>query len=779
MTTAAIPRYIGQAVARKEDPRLLTGQGEYVDDMSAPGMLHAAFVRSQSARARLVSVDVSEAEAMEGVRAVFTSATLNADAVQMRSGYEILLGTKSPTLEALASSEAKYVGDPIAVVIAETRAVAEDAADLVAVSYDVLEPQIDYETSLDSAVLVHEEMGTNLASLIESDPDPALDRAFATAAYVIEETVRQHRYMNVPMETRGLIASWHGGRGEMTFWSASQLPNEFRSYTARLLGVPENRIRVIARDVGGGFGQKAFVQREEAVVLLASKRLGRPIKWIEDRSENLIAANHARQEQITVRMAFDADYRITALFADHLEDIGALPASGTSLTTGQMAGMMFPGPYRVPHAGYRTRMVWTNTCGRLPYRGPWMMETVAREIMMDVSARRLGVDPLELRRLNTITEADMPFTTATGMLYDRLSVDRTLESAAQAVDYPAFRRTQDAARKEGRLIGIGISHCVEPTAAAGGSFAIEVANVRIQPTGHVDVFLGTGNHGQGTETTMAQIVADSLGVPYEQVFVHDGDTDASPFGGGSGASRTAVLAGGACHGASAELRAKVLRLAAHMLEAAEEDLEMQEGIITVRGMPSRPLSVAEVAYTAYNNAPGLPPGMSPGLEATVRHAADAVTFANATHVCVCEVDPTTYRVKLDRYIVSGDCGVIINPAVVEGQIAGGVVQGIGGVLYEHFVYDPSGNPLCTTFMDYLLPTAADVPIIEFAHVETPANGPGGYKGVGEGGAIASPPAVVNAIADALQIDLLSQPLHPSVLFEHMRLVRARNRSTTT
>ncbi|MCU1401507.1 MAG: Carbon-monoxide dehydrogenase (acceptor) [Acidimicrobiales bacterium] len=760
----ATPRYIGQAVARKEDPRLLTGQGEYVDDLSLQGMLHVAFARSPHASALIRSIDASAAKELEGVRAVLTGADLNGDAHEMKSSYEVLIGSVGPVLEPLASARVKYVGDPVVMVIAESRAIAEDAIELLEIEYDPQTPVIGYETSLANETLVHPEMKTNLASVLTSEPDPALDRAFANAVHIVQETIRQHRYINVPMETRGLIASWHSGRGEMTFYSATQLPNEFRTFTTRLLAIPENKIRVIARDVGGGFGQKAFVGREEAAVLLAAKRIGRPLKWIEDRWENLVSANHAREELVHVRIAFDADYRITAVFCDHEEDIGALPASGTSLTTGQMVGMMFPGPYKIPHAGYSTKMIWTNTCGRLPYRGPWMMETVAREIMIDIAARRLGIDALELRRRNTITEADMPYTSATGMSYDRLSIDRTLEKVAAGIDFEAFRIEQGEARAAGRLIGIGLSHLVEPTAAAGGSFGIEVANIRMQPSGYVDVYVGTGNHGQGTETTMAQIVADTLGIEYEKVFVHDGDTDMVPFGGGSGASRTAVLAGAACHAAGAELRGKIVQLAAHYLEAAPEDLEINSGKISVRGTPTHFLEMTEVAFKAYNDSPSLPPGMSPGLEATARHAADGITFANATHACIVEVDPKTYRVKVLRYLVSSDCGVVINPAVVEGQIAGGVIQGIGGVLFEHFAYDENGNPLTTTFMDYLLPTAADVPTIEYAHLETPAKGPGGYKGVGEGGAIASPPAIVNAVADALGMDLPSQPLSPSLLF---------------
>lgn len=362
----------------------------------------------------------------------------------------------------------------------------------------------------------------------------------------------------------------------------------------------------------------------------------------------------------------------------------------------------------------------------------------------------------------------MPHTTVTGMAYERLSLHESLDRAAQAVDYPRFRSEQEHTRTDGRLLGVGVACCIEPTAATGGSFAVEAANIRIEPSGDVNVFLGTGSHGQGTETTMAQVVADTLGVPIEQVSVRDGDTNSSPFGGGSAGSRTAVLAGGACHRAAGQLQKKLLTLSAHLLEAAPDDLAVEQGIISVRGTPSRFLPVADVARTAYHDPSALPADMEAGLEVTVRHASEGATYANATHVCLCEVDALTYKVRILRYVVVSDCGVLINPAIVEGQISGGVVQGIGGVLYEDFVYDTVGNPLCSTFMDYLLPTAAEVPEIEFVHIETPAANLGGYKGVGEGGAIASPPALINAIADALQIDLLTQPLSPSALYEQVQ-----------
>lgn len=743
-------RFVGQSVRRTEDPRLLTGRGTYVDDVVLPGMLHAAFVRSDVARGRLTRVDVDAARAAPGVHAVLTAADLDPHvAGPMLASHAILFGAAAscPPERTLAAGDVRFVGDPIALVVAESRYLAEDAADLVEVDYDVQPAVVDYETAADDPNLVHPEKGTNVAARSELPVDDELRAVLDTAPHVVTATFRQHRQTNAPMETRGLVAHHEPFDGRLDVWMSTQNPHEARAVFSRITGVPEHRVRVRIGDVGGGFGQKAFVPRDEMIVVLAAHRLGVPVKWVEDRRENLVASNHARTDRVTVTMAFDADGHILGAHLDHLEDAGAHPVGGTG-GGGPFVVMMFPGPYRVPRLAWSQTSVWTNTCGRGAYRGPWQMESVAREQMMDLAARAVGIDPLELRRRNVLHRDELPYTAASGVPLADISPSETLEQAAALVDYDGFRRAQAAARAEGRLVGLGIGLYVEPQTGMG-PWGTEPANIRVDPDGKVDVHVASGSHGQGIETTTAQLVAEHLGVHVDDVRVHQGDTASAPFGAGTGGSRSGPFLGAAARQAALELRTKVLRIAGHLLEAAPEDLDMVDGVASVRGTPVRSVALPAVARVAYQAPEGLPPGVEPGLEVATRYRTPAISFSNACHVATCDVDPVTGIVRLTRYVVSEDCGVMINPAIVEGQIAGGVVQGIGGVLYEHAVYDGDGNPLATTFLDYLLPTAAEVPTVEYGHVETPANTPGGHKGVGEGGAIGAPPTVFNAVADAL------------------------------
>ncbi len=768
MSAPAAGRFVGQAVRRREDPRLLTGHGSYVDDIDLPGMLHAAFVRSDLARGRITRLDVDAARAMPGVIAVLTAAELNSGHGSMQPTMFQSDPPLSPCapLRPLAETDVRFVGDPVALVVAESRYVAEDACELVEVDYEPLPAVVDAQLAADETTeLVHPELGSNVAQRVESPPNPELDAAFDSAAHVVTETLVQHRHANVPMETRGVVASYTPATGELGVWISTQNPHEVRQTAARFLGVPEQLVRVQMADVGGGFGQKYFTPRDELTVIAAAHHLGRAIKWIEDRRENLLASNHARADRVTVRLALDEEGHLLAAHLDHTEDCGAYPVGGTG-GIGPFAAMLFPGPYRIPKLGFRSTGVWTNTCGRGAYRGPWMLETVAREEMMDLAARSIGMDPLELRRRNCLRTDELPYTTAGGMVLEHVTPSETLEQAVELVGYDAVRAEQAA--DAGRLLGIGIGLYVEPTSMASGNLGVETATVRVLPSGTVTVHLGTGSHGQSVETTMAQVVAEYLGVELDDVVVVQGDTASAPFGGGTGGSRTAVVAGGAARDASLVVRDKACQIAAHLLEAAPEDLDVEAGRITVRGTPTRGVALADVARVALNAPLELPPGIAPGLEATVSYQAPPITWSNACHACTVEVDPDTGTVEVLRYVVSEDCGVMINPMVVEGQIAGGVVQGIGGVLYEHFVYDDDGNPLTTTFLDYLLPTAAEVPTIEFGHIETRSPTPGGHKGMGEGGAIGSPPCVFNAVADALArrgVTVTEQPLTPSRILD--------------
>jgi carbon-monoxide dehydrogenase large subunit len=764
---AGATRYAGSRVHRVEDARLLTGQGTFVDDVQRPGMLHACFVRSPFARARIGEIDTSEALAAPGVRAVFTAADLNPDLHELWFTGQ----GRSPTtpLPPLAEDEVRFVGDPVALVIADDRYLAEDAADLVIVDYDPLPPVVDYTTATESDELVHESFERNVVGELAGGAVDQVEAAIAEAAHVVRETIYQQSYAAVPIETRGLVVEWSHASDEMTIWAATQAPHEVRSVCARVLGIAEHRIRVIMRDTGGGFGQKVAPQRDEACLMLAARKVPHPIKWIEDRRENLLSAGQARHEHADVMMAFDAEGTLLAATIDHVEDVGAYPVPWP-VNTGAAVGMIFPGPYRLPAGAFTHASIFSNTVGRTAYRGPWQFESVAREVMLEVSARQMGIDPIELRRRNILHPDDLPTFNPCGMPYSDVAPNETLEQAISILDYDGFRREQAAAREAGRYLGVGTCCYVEPTSPGYAHYASEGATIRIDPSGRVAVYVAGGSTGNSLETTVIQLTADALGVPIEDVTTIQGDTALTPYGAGTGGSRSGAYTAGAVAATAAVLREKILTIAAHKFEAAVEDMELAGGQAFVRGTPTASVSLAKIAEIAYFNTMRLPPGVGSGLEASERYTAPSPmpVWANATHMCTCEVDVETGEVKLLRYVVSEDCGPMINPSVVEGQIAGGTVQGIGGALLEELAYDEDGNPVSSTFMDYLLPTAADVPIIEYGHVETPSAAPGGYKGVGEGGAIGAPPAVINAVADALApfgARITRLPLRPEVVLD--------------
>ena len=768
----AAGRFIGQSVRRVEDRRLVAGSGQFVDDVRLPGMLHAAFLRSDLARARIRSLDTSAARALAGVNAVLTAADVNHRVDSLRSSVNPPDVAIVPS-HVLAPGDVRFVGDPVALVVAEDRYLAEDALELIDIDYEPLTPVVDYEQAAGSPHLVHPELGTNLGAS-GSGPDPELAQVFESAHLVVTETFHQQRQSNMPMETRGLVAHWQRHAGRLDLWTSTQSPHELAFTAARILGIGEHQVRVHMGDVGGAFGQKVYSGRDEMAVLLAARDLGRPIKWIEDRRENLMASNSARVDRLTVTMAVDSGGRILGAEIDHLSDSGAYPLGGAPAKSALMVSM-FPGPYRVGRLGWSTATVFTNTVGRGAYRGPWQMETVGRELMMDLVARALGMDPLDLRRRNVIEQAELPHTSATGRVYEQISPAETLEQAAEMIGYRAFRVEQADARAQGRLLGMGLSLFVEPTSAGVGAFGAEGAVVRVEPDGSVTVHMGTGSHGQSLETTIAQVVADELGVEMDKVALRQGD--GTPYGFGTGGSRSAVIAGGAARAAASEVRSRMARIAAHLLEAAPEDVMVDRGSAFVAGTPARRVSVAEVADVAYRRPQSLPEGVPEGLEHTARYRAPEVTHSNAAHACICEVDSETGMVRILRYVVSEDCGNMVNPMVVEGQIAGGVVQGIGGALYEWAPYDENGNPLATTLLDYVMPAAAEVPILEYGHVVTPSDTPGGHKGVGEGGAIGAPACVVNAVNDALAplgVRLTRQPLTPDAILSAIAATRVRS-----
>jgi carbon-monoxide dehydrogenase large subunit len=757
------PRFWGARVRRVEDPRFLTGRASYVDDIQLPGMLHAAFVRSPHAHARVVRVDASRALSSGLALAVLLpdEAAKRSRPVEAISSFP---GFKPSAYPCLQGTEVRYVGEPVALVVARDRYAAEDAVELVDVEYEPLPAVVDPVEALAShEILVHQEWGDNVALRREVAVGD-VDAAFREAAVVIRGTYRTQRYTGIPMECRGVIADFNPATNELTVWSSTQIPHLVRTGLADALDHPENKIRVIAPDVGGGFGIKSNLFPEEIAVSLMAKKLHRPIKWIEDRREHILTASHAREHVHEVEAAFAPDGRCLALKARVIVDVGAYSVwPWTSPMEMGMAMGILPGPYKIRNYKVEGYTVATNKCPLGPYRGvarPAACFTIER--VMDEAAQALGIDPVEIRLRNFVQPDEFPYTSVTGLIYDSGSFVESLQKAAEEVGYQSFRSQQEQARAQGRYIGIGFAAYTEQTAHTTVEFVkrgvpvvfgYETAQVRMDPSGKVVVATGIHSHGQGLETSLAQVVADTLQVDLSDVVIKYGDTLVAPYGMGTFASRSAVLAGGAAVLAARDVLAKARRIAAAMLEASADDVEVSAGRFFVKGSPDRFLTWRDVARAAYHRPERLPEGEEPGLEAVHYYEPKpgTGTFANSAHVTVVEVDPETGFVKLLRYLVVEDCGKIINPMIVDGQVHGGVTQGIGGALFEELVYDQQGQLLNTSFMDYLIPTATDVPAYEVHHIETPSPlTVGGIKGMGEGGAIAPGPAIANAVCDALR-----------------------------
>ena len=776
---SVIGNLIGASVKRVEDPRFLTGQGRYVDDIKLPNTAYAAFLRSAYAHAH-ITVDAGAARALPGVLAVFTAedivAVINPIMVDAS-----LPGSKPLPHTALAADKVRFVGDLIAMVVAENRYIAEDAIDLIQVEYDPLPAVPNMQVALDpTSTPLYEDIGDNIA-YHDTFTYGDVDGAFSTADRIISETFRQHRYINVPMETRGGLAVYDTASGELTYYAASQGPHGMRFFLGAQLNLPSHRIRVIAPDVGGAFGLKGGIYREDMLVAMAAMKTGRPVKWIEDRRENLTAGGHAREETLTVEAAVKQDGTILGLKVGMVIDIGAyevLPFNPALFTA--IVRLVLPGPYRFQNYRFEATAVTTNKASYVPYRGPWAVETWVREGLVDIIARELGLDPVEVRRNNIITQEEQPFKIASGLTLERVRARETLERALELVDLPHYREEQKLLRAQGHLVGFGLATFIEPApggpdfgTALGFGGGREIASVRIEASGHVTVITAQAPHGQSHETTLAQVVASELGVPFESVKVLHGDTQFAPFSLiGTGGSRAATFASGAALFAAREVKQQVLQIAAAMLEASPDDLELASGTISVRGVPQKAIPLAQIAMLVYL-APGhLPPGAPAELVGTYAYDGGEGGYSQATHCCWVEVDPQTGKVDITRYLVVEDCGTMINPAVVEGQVRGGTAQGIGGVLYEHAIYDENGQFLTATFMDYLVPTAMEIPPIEIEHLETPPISPVNFRGVGEGGAICAPPAITNAISDALGVKITQQPLTPTRILELIGLIPA-------
>lgn len=760
MTTTADPgRWVGRSVRRVEDHALLTGAGRFVDDVRPTGSLEACFVRADVAGAELRGVDVAAALEVDGVVAVLTDADLGTEPLAPRLDRPEFVETSMPLL---ARDRVRYAGEPIALVVARTPHAAEDGADAVVVDLGPAQPVLDFDAALAGAGPVHEHAPTNVLLDVPFRDDPELDAVLDGAALVLEETFTSARVTASPMEGRATVASWEPRDRRLSVWTSTQVPHLVRTCVAQSLGVAENTVRVVAPDVGGGFGQKCAVAREELVVAAAAYRLRGTVRWSEDRRENLVSAFMGHEQRYTVRAGFDADGQLLGVDLDVLADVGAYSCYPFSCGVEPlMAAGEFPNAYRLPHYRVRTRAVSTTKAPMAPYRGVSRPQICfVMERLLDMAAGRLGVDRADVRRRNVIRREEFPYTGVTGLTYDEGSYLEALEEALAAVDYDGWEQRRAEAASRGRLLGLGFSCFSErtgygtPTFAARGMVVTpgyETARLTMDPSGRVEVAVGASAHGQGHRTTLAQVVADELGLTPDDVRIVQGDTDATPYGWGTFASRGAAVSGGACRRAGALLADKLRRVAAHLLEAAPEDLELGDGMAVVRGSPDASVSLAELARIAHHERHRLPEDETARLDVQAEFDPPG-TFSNAAHVAVVEIDPGTGGVELLDYVVAEDCGVVINPVIVEGQVRGGVAQGIACALFEEVRYEPSGGQCTTaTYMDYLVPTSAEVPPVRILHLETPATTTEtGAKGMGEGGTIGAPAAVGNAVADALR-----------------------------
>jgi carbon-monoxide dehydrogenase large subunit len=758
-------RYTGQRVPRKEDGRLLTGRGTFVDDVNVPGTQQCAFVRSPIAKGRILSIDTSVAKTLPGVVAVLTMADLDQIPVTLLNFFFAPMEVETTLL---ARDRVAHVGDPVVLVIAQDRYLAEDAAALVAIEYDEEDPVVTIADAMTGAK-VHPDAESNVSAIMgDPEVDEELAEKIAGAAHVITRKIIHQRISQSPMETRGILSHPIGDE-ELTIYVTCQSPSSTARFVQQALERPNMSVRIIAKDVGGSFGYKNTPFREEMAVVVASMILRRPLKWIEDRLECLTASTNCREQEMTMQVAFDAKGHLVAGHGDYHSNNGAYPLGADPNVA---VHVFIWSAHKMPHYEFCSRGWYSNTQGLSAYRGPWALESLARETVLDVAARQMGIDPIELRRRNLLYLSDQPVTNPFGMVLEDVTPGECLEKLLENFDVPAFRKEQAEARKEGRYLGLGIATYIEPTGTAGSMPAMtgETAQLRIEPNGKVTALMGTHSQGHGTATTMAQLIADHLGVPYEDVTVFEGDSSRGGYGPGAAGSRQGVIGGGASIGVARVMKDKIKRLAAHLLNANPDDVDIVDGMVRVAGAEEMTRSLREIAEIAYGEPARLPHGLETGLEASYRYDPPPITFTSAAHACTVEVDAETGFVKILRWISSEDCGNVINPAVVEGQIAGGLAQAIGSVLLEDFHYDSRGNPTTATFKDYLLPAISDVPDFEYIHANTPSKTEGGFRGVGEGGAIVGPPTLFNAIADALspfgEVPI-TLPLTPSRLLDVM------------
>ena len=764
MSTEAKGHLVGAAIARKEDKRFLLGQGRYVDDMNRPHQTHAVFVRSPHAHAKITSIDTSKAAAAPGVIAVLTGKDIAADKVGgIPCGWQVKSKDGSNMVEpphpALVADVVRHVGDQVAVVIAETKAQAKAAANLVEVEYEELPAVGSVRAAVgDGAPLVWEQAPGNTCFDWHLGEKPPVDAAMAAAYKIVEIEVTNNRLIPNAMEPRAAIGEFDAANDQLTLWTTSQNPHLIRLLLAAfVLGVPEHKLRVVAPDVGGGFGSKIFHYAEEAVVVWASRKIGRPVKWTAERSESFMSDAHGRDTVMRAKLALDKDGKFLGLHVHNTANMGAYLSTFAPAVPTYLSGTLMAGVYTTPAIYVEVRAVFTNTVPVDAYRGAGRPEaTYLLERLVDKAAREMGMDRLEIRKKNFIRT--FPYQTPVALAYDTGDYDATLAMALEKADYANYGKRKDESAKRGLLRGIGFSTYLEacgiaPSALVGALGAraglYEAASVRVHPTGSISVFTGTHSHGQGHETSFAQLVGEQLGVAMDKIDVVHGDTDKIPFGMGTYGSRSLAVGGSAIVKAVDKIIAKGKKIAAHLLEASEADIEFADGKFTVAGT-DRSKAFGEIAFAAYvpHNYPI--ETVEPGLEESAFYDPKNFTFPGGTHVIEVEIDPDTGVVTVANVVAADDVGKIINPMIVDGQMHGGLAQGIGQALFEEGVYDDAGQLLTGSYMNYSMPRAADFPMFKVGnHVTACTHNPIGAKGVGEVGAIGVPPAVMNAVLDAL------------------------------
>ena len=766
-------RIFGSGIKRREDPRLITGKSRYTDDMKLPGMVYMAVVRSPHAHARIKRIDTAAAKNAPGVVAVFTGAdvAMNVPTAWLVPNSDL----KTPAHPVLAVDKVRYAGDGVAIVIADNRYRAQDAADLIQVEYEALPVVVNpEEAAQDGAPQLFDDVPNNIAfHWVASSGDEALDKAFAEADVVVSERIIQQRLLPTAMEPRSALAQWNSGTEELTIWCTTQNPHIHRFILSGMTGIGEHKLRVIAPEVGGGFGSKIPVYADEALTCWAAMKLNRPVKWTETRSENYLTTIHGRDHVEYVEMAATSDGTVTAVRGKVYAGMGAyLSTAGPGVPT-ILHGLMYCGAYTIPNARADVYGVFTNTTPVDAYRGAGRPEaTFLVERLMDKMAVALKMDAVALRRKNLIPKFENGHTIALGLTYDSGDYEPALDKALAMLGYDNFRQEQQAARANGRYLGVGVTTYAEicglgPSQVAGAvgfqGGLWESAIVRVTPAGKVQAMIGASPHGQGEETTFAQLISDELGYPVEDIDIIHGDTNTTPMGWGTYGSRTTPVAGAALVKATRKLKEKARAMSAHMLEAAVEDIDYADGKFFVKGSPESAKTIQEVGLMA-TLAWNLPPGMDPGFEESQFYDPPNFVFPFGTHIAVVEVEAETGHIELKRYIAVDDCGPQINPTIVQGQIYGGIVQGVAQALYEGVVYDENGQLLTGSMMDYCMPRAEMFPTFELDHTVTPSpHHPVGVKGVGETGTIASTPSVYNAVIDALSpfgIEQIDMPMTP-------------------